>query len=495
MFVGRLGPITFASAVRHGTTSVASRPARCSVARVQRRYGAAEDGWLARLISRRPRFTHPAQFVVTGFALMVIAGTAILSLPIAREGPDSASFLEALFTATSGVCIVCLILVDTSTYWSTFGEVAIMGMMQVGGFGIMTMSSLLVVLISRRMNLRSRLTAAAETKSLGLGDVRRVVFGVAKVSVAFESVAAVFLISRLVIAYDEPLGRAAYLGTFHAISAFNNAGMSLYSDSLTQFVTDPWICLPVAVAAICGGIGFPVLLEVRRHLRSPREWSLHTKLTVAMTVLLLILGSAFIMASEWRNDDTLGPLSLPGKLLAGFFHGVMPRSTGFNTLDVDKMNEATWLGNDVLMFIGAGSAGTGGGIKVTTFALLAFVIYSELRGEPHVNIFDRQVDQRVQRQALTVALLTVALVVVPTVVILFVSDLFSLDRVLFEVISAACTVGLSTGITAELPSGVQGLLVVLMFIGRLGPITLGTALALRQRTRLYQLPEGRPIIG
>ncbi|WP_216844097.1 potassium transporter TrkG [Phytoactinopolyspora alkaliphila] len=462
---------------------------------MQRRNGAAEDGWLARLIRRRPRFTHPAQFVVAGFALMVTVGTVILLLPISREGPGSATFLEALFTATSAVCIVGLIIVDTPGYWSTFGEVALMGMIQVGGFGIMTMSSLLVVLISRRMNLRSRLTAAAETKSLGLGDVRRVVIGVAKVSIAFELTVAVILTARLMIGYDEPLGRASYLGLFHAVSAFNNAGFSLYSDSLMRFVTDPWICLPIAAAAICGGIGFPVLLELRRQFWRPRAWSLHTKLTVAMSVLLLVLGSAFILASEWGNENTLGPLSLPGKLLAGFFHGTMPRSTGYNTLAVDQMNEATWLGNDVLMFIGAGSAGTGGGIKVTTFALLAFVIYSELRGEPHVNIFDRQVEPRVQRQALTVALLTVALVVIPTVIILFVSDLFSLDRVLFEVISAACTVGLSTGITPELPSGVQGMLVVLMFIGRLGPITLGTALALRHRTRLYQLPEGRPIIG
>ncbi|NEE04023.1 TrkH family potassium uptake protein [Phytoactinopolyspora halotolerans] len=427
---------------------------------------------------------------------MIVCGTAILMLPVATDGPGSASFMQALFTATSAVCIVGLIVVDTPGYWSTFGEVAIMGLFQVGGFGIMTMSSLLVVLISRRMNLRSRLTAAAETKSLGLGDVRRVVFGVAKLTAAFEITVAAILTTRLLIAYDEPLSRALYLGTFHAVSAFNNAGFSLYSDSLMRFVTDPWICIPIAVAAFCGGIGFPVLLELRRQFWQPRSWSMHTKLTVSMSVLLFVFGSWFIMAAEWRNEATLGPLDVRGKLLAGFFHGVMPRSTGFNTLDVEQMREATWLGNDVLMFIGAGSAGTGGGIKVTTFALLFFVIYAELRGEPRVNIFDRQVGGRVQRQALTVALLTVALVVVPTVIILFVTgDAFKLDRVLFEVISAACTVGLSTGITAELPEGIQGLLVVLMYVGRLGPITLGTALALRQRTRLYELPEGRPIIG
>ncbi|AYY15457.1 TrkH family potassium uptake protein [Actinobacteria bacterium YIM 96077] len=450
---------------------------------------------MARLSRRRPHFTHPTQAIVAGFAAMIIVGTIILMLPISSTDPDGATFVEALFTATSAVCIVGLIVVDTPEFWTTFGEVAIMVMFQVGGFGIMTMGSLFVVLISRRIKLSSRLTAAAETKSLGLGDVRRVVTGVAKVSFLFESATFVILTLRLVIGYDEPLGRAAYVGLFHAVSAFNNSGFSLYSNSLEDFVVDPWITLPVAIAAICGGIGFPVLLELRRQIGNPRNWSLHTKLTVSMTLLLLPLGSGFMMLSEWNNDATMGTLDVPGKILSGFFHGAMPRSTGFNSLDVEQMNEATWLGTDVLMFIGAGSAGTGGGIKVTTFALLFFVIYAEIRGEPRVNIFDRQVSPRVQRQGLTIALLTIALCVGPTVFILLVEDAFPLDRVLFEVISAACTVGLSTGITSELHGGIQVLLVVLMFIGRLGPAVVATALALRQHTRLYELPEGRPIIG
>lgn len=426
---------------------------------------------------------------------MIAIGTAVLMLPISSEGPTGAGFMDSLFTATSAVCIVGLIVVDTPVFWSTFGEVSIMIMFQAGGFGIMTMSSLFVLTVSRKLKLRSRLTAAAETRSLGLGDVRRVVVGVAKVSLLFESITFILLTGRLMLGYDEPFGRAAYLGLFHAVSAFNNSGFALYSNSLEDFATDPWIILPVAFAAICGGIGFPVLLELRRQLGQPSKWSLHSKLTVSMTLLLLPLGAAFMMLSEWNNDATMGGLSTPGKILAGFFHGTVPRSSGFNSLDVAEMNEATWLGTDVLMFIGAGSAGTGGGIKVTTFALLFFVIYAEIRGEPKVNIFDRQVSPRVQRQALTIALLTVALCVVPTVFVLLVTDEFGLDRVLFEVISAACTVGLSTGITPELPTGIQGLLVVLMFIGRLGPAVVATALALRQHTRLYELPEGRPIIG
>jgi len=234
----------------------------------------------------------------------------LLILPISRAGEGHASFLEALFTSTSAVCVTGLVVVDTPSYWSGFGEAVILALIQVGGFGIMTMASLLGLLVARRMGLRTRITAAAETKSLGIGDVRSVLIGVAKVSLLFEAITAVLLTGRFVIGYDEPLGRAAYLGVFHAVSAFNNAGFALYTDSLMGFVSDPWICLPIAFAVIVGGLGFPVVLELRRQLR-PRAWSTHAKLTIGMTGLLLLLGTLFVTASEWSNPATLGP-STPG---------------------------------------------------------------------------------------------------------------------------------------------------------------------------------------
>lgn len=440
------------------------------------------------------RLRHPAQFVVVGFAAAIGLGTALLALPISRTGPGGASLVDALFTATSAVCVTGLAVVDTPTYWSAFGEAVILGLIQVGGFGIMTVASLLILLTTRRLGLRTRLTTAAETKNLGIGDVRTVLIGVATVSLVVELVTAVLLAGRFAIGYDEAPLRALYLGVFHSISAFNNAGFSVFSDSLMGYVSDPWICLPIVVAVILGGIGFPVILELRRHLRTPRRWSLHTKLTVGMTALLLVSGTVFMLVSEWANPATLGALDAPGRILAGFFHAVMPRTAGFNSLDVAGMNEATLLGTNVLMFIGGGSAGTAGGIKVTTFALLFFVIYAEVRGEESVNVVDRKVPDRVQRLAVTVALLSVAVVVIPTLILTATTD-FVLDHVVFEVVSAFATVGLSAGITADLPTGGQLLLVVLMFVGRLGPITLASALALRQRGKLYELPEGRPIIG
>lgn len=415
-------------------------------------------------------------------------------LPVSRTGPDGAPFLAAMFTSTSAVCVTGLIVVDTPSYWSGFGEAVILGLIQIGGFGIMTFASLLGLLISRRMGLRTRLTAAAETKAVGLGDVRTVIVGVVKVSLVFEALTGICLSLRFLLGYDEPVSRAIYHGVFHAISAFNNAGFALYSDSLIGFASDPWICLPIAVAVIAGGLGFPVLFELRRQLMQPRLWSLHTKMTVTVTALLLALGTVFVTASEWSNPGTLGALDTPGRLLAGFFQAVMPRTAGFNSLDYAQMNEGTLLGTNVLMFIGGGSAGTAGGIKVTTFILLFFVIYAEVRGERNVDAFDRRLDERATRQALTVALLSVGAVVAATVVLLEITA-FSTHQVLFEAVSAFATVGLSTGITADLGPAGHLVLIALMFLGRLGPITLVSALALRERQRLYELPEGRPLIG
>lgn len=431
---------------------------------------------------------------MSGFGAAVALGTVLLMLPLSRTGDGGASFVTALFTSTSAVCVTGLIVVDTPSYWSTFGEIVILALIQIGGLGIMTFASLLGVLVSRRMGLRTRLTAAAETKAVGLGDVRAVVTGVVKVSLLFEVVVAVCLFARLWLGYGESPGRAAYLGVFHSVSAFNNAGFALYSDSLIGFVSDPWVCLPIAVAVIAGGLGFPVWFELRREMARPNDWSLHTKMTLSVTGTLLVAGTVFVTASEWSNPGTLGALDAPGRLLAGFFHAVMPRTAGFNALDYAQMHEGTLLGTVVLMFIGGGSAGTAGGIKVTTFILLFFVIYTEVRGERNVTAFDRQIGDRVTRQALTVALLSVGLVMGATLVLLQVTGLPTSD-VLFETTSAFATVGLSTGITADLPTAAHLVLVALMFVGRLGPITLVSSLALREGQRRYELPEGRPLIG
>ncbi|MEP7762862.1 potassium transporter TrkG [Sanguibacter sp. 25GB23B1] len=435
----------------------------------------------------------PGQILVGSFAAAIGVGTLLLLLPASSAG-RGATVIEALFTATSAVCVTGLIVVDTATFWTPFGQAVIMMLFQVGGFGIMTLASLLGLLISRRLGLHSRLMSASATRSVSLGDLRKVLLGIGIVTVLVEGITAVILTGRFLVTYGEPLGRAAWLGAFHAVSAFNNAGFALYTDNLMGFVTDPWVCLPIAAAVIVGGIGFPVLLELWRSPRRPRSWSLHTKISVMMTAVLVVVGAVFMTLAEWSNPATLGPLDVRGKVLAGFFQGVMPRTAGFNSVDTAQMNSGTWLGTDVLMFIGGGSGGTAGGIKITTFTVLLVIIWAELRGDPDATLFDRRVAAPVQRQALAVALLGIAAVLVPTIVIAMTAP-FTSDEVLYEVISAFATVGLSTGITADLEGWHQVLLCLLMFVGRLGPVTLGTALALRSKQRLVRKPESAPIVG
>ncbi|MGH3656053.1 MAG: TrkH family potassium uptake protein [Micromonosporaceae bacterium] len=442
----------------------------------------------------RRTLRHPARLVPFAFFCAIVVGTVLLALPISKQGEGGAPLLTALFTATSAVCVTGLITVDTATYWSPFGHVMILLLIQTGGFGIMTLATLLGLLVSRRLGLATRLVAQAETKTLALGEVRRVLGRIALTILTVEAVVAALLTLRFHFGYAMSAGDALWHGVFHSISSFNNAGFALYSDNMIGFVDDPWICLPLVIGVVLGGIGFPVLFELRRELHMPRRWTTHTKITVYGSLVLLSLGTLAVLVLEWANPRTLGRLDVAGKLLASFFHGAMPRTAGFNAIDYADAEPATLAVTDALMFIGGGSAGTAGGVKVTTFFLLAFVIWTEVRGETDVNVFRRRLGAVPQRQALTVALLGVAVVAFGTLTLLVLTE-HSMDAVLFEVISAFATVGLSTGITGTLPAGAQLVLVMLMFVGRVGTITVGTALALRTRHRLYRLPEERTIVG
>jgi Trk-type K+ transport system membrane component len=444
--------------------------------------------------ARRRAWRHPARLVAIGYSATVLTGTGLLMLPAAATSGESTAPITALFTATGALC-GALAVVDTPTHWSTFGEIVLLALIQTGGLGIMALASLLALLVARRLGLRMQLTAQTETGTVGLGEARRVLAGIVLMSLSIEAAMSVPLAARLTIAYDQALPRAVYLGVFHAVSAYNNAGYALYSDNLAGFVTDPYMCVPIMIAMVAGGIGFPVLFELASRLRGRhRRWTLHTKMTLLTYGGLLLLGAIAITMLEWRNDATMGQLAPRHRLLAGLFHAITPRTTGFNTLDVSQFHPATLLVNDVLMFIGGGSASTAGGIKVTTFALLGFVILAEIRGEPTVHVMGRRLTAEVQRQALTVALLGVGVVVAAVIALLAMTDR-RLDDVLFESVSAFGTVGLSTGLSAQLPAAGQLILVALMSIGRIGPITLASALALRERLRRYELPEERPVVG
>lgn len=443
---------------------------------------------------RTRRRWQPPQLILAGFAAAAVAGTGLLMLPIAKAGEGGTDLLTAFFHAASSICVVGLSTVDTGTYWSVFGQVVILLMVQIGGFGIMAFASLLGVLVTRRLGLRSRLTAAAETHNEGLGGVRGLLIRVASVGLVIELISTLVLTVRFLTGYQYSFWKALYYGLFHSVTAFNNAGFGLRPDNMIGFASDPWIILTISAVVLLGSLGFPVLFELRRELRTPSRWSTHTKITVAMSALLFAIGTLFLTITEWANPRTLGALQPGGRILAGIFHSVSLRTAGFNSVDIGSMHDGTWLGMDVFMFIGGGSAGTSGGIKVTTFAVLLVAIVAEVRGERTLHAFGRRIASRTVRQTLTVALLSVAAVVTATIVLTQITG-FSTDQLLFEVVSCFGTVGLSTGITVQLPGAALIVLTALMFLGRLGPVTLVSALALRESERRYEYPEGRPLIG
>ncbi len=436
---------------------------------------------------------NPAQLVLAAFVTLILIGTALLSLPFAVDsGVDHPGLLDSLFWSTSATTVTGLGTVDVSTF-SLFGELVLLALIQLGGFGIMTIGSVLALVASRRVGLRQRMLAQAEIGAIDIGELRYLISAIAKITVLVESSIALILFIHLATAGDTSIERAAYSALFHGVSAFNNAGISLYSDSLTQFVHDPLVVFPITAAFVIGGLGFPILVEFRKRV-PPRKWSLHTRITLFATIVLLVAGPLLVLVFEWTNAATLGPMGIWDKLQAAWFQGVTPRTAGFNTIDIGAQREPTLNIMTGLMFIGAGPASTSGGIKVTTFAVLGFAMWSEVRGDSDINVFNRRLPVIVVRQAMTVALLSVGTVFAGAIALTAMSS-FSFTETLFEATSAFGTVGLSTGITGSLPAFGKFLLVLIMLTGRVGPVTFVTALALRQRRRAYRFPEERPIIG
>jgi potassium uptake TrkH family protein len=435
---------------------------------------------------------NPAQLVLAAFVLLITLGTLLLLLPLSFDDGSSPGVGHAIFWSTSAATVTGLGTHDISEF-SLFGELVLLVLIQLGGFGIMTIGSVLALVASRRIGLRQRMLAQAEIGAVDIGELRHLISAIAKITAAVEGSVAVVLFVHLAAADDIGLGRAAYSGIFHGVSAFNNAGISLYSDSLTQFGDDPLVVFPITAAFIIGGLGFPVLVELRKRTKM-RRWSLHTRITMIATATLLVIGPVTVLIFEWNNAGTLGNLDVWEKIQAAWFQGVTPRTAGFNTVDIGSMRDATLNVITGLMFVGAGPASTSGGIKVTTFAVIGFAMWSEVRGDPDVNVFNRRLPTGVVRQAMTLALLSVG-VVFTTGIALETMSGFAFTDTLFEAASAFGTVGLSTGITGDLPTVGQLLLVLVMLAGRIGPITFVTALALRQRRREYRFPEERPIIG
>ena len=435
----------------------------------------------------------PARTAISTFLLVIVFFTLMLLLPIASNDGQMAPLHHAFFTATSAVTVAGLTTVSTAEQWSMFGQVIILCACQIGGLGTLTLTSLLALATGRKMGLRSKLIAQEELNIGRLGEVGSVVRTVAYTSASIEAFIALLLTPRFLMLGEDPL-TSLWHGIFYAISAFNNAGFTPHSDGIVPYGHDFFVIIPVCIAVFLGAMGFPVLMALQQHPLKPSRWTLTAKLTLVTTSVLFVLGAAAWGAAEWNNPSTVGGNNPGDKILSALFASVMTRSGGFNLVDMNDIRPVTSLITDVLMFIGGGSASTAGGIKVTTIAVIMLAIMAEAHGDQFVVAFNRTIPDTVLRIAISVTMMSAGIVIAGSGVILMLTDQ-PLSRVLFEVISAYATCGLSNGLSAELsPAGIYTLS-ALMFIGRIGTITAATALALRSRRRLYKFPEERPIIG
>ena len=365
--------------------------------------------------------------------------------------------------------------------------------MKVGGLGIMTLASLVGLIVSRRIGLTQRLLAAGEARATGLGDLRSLLRTVVVVSFTVEAIIALVLLPRF-LTLDYSVAKSFGYSVFYAVSAFNNAGFSPDPVGLTPYAADAWVLLPLGLGVLIGGLGYPIYLNLVRGWRRPQWWSLHTKLTLIMVGALTLISALLFAIFEWTNPDTVGDGSIAQRIGGALFHSVNQSSGGFSTFSPGDMRGETWLLDDVMMFIGGGSGSTAGGIRVTTLAVLLLAIVAEARGRRDMEAFGKRIGTEVLRGAVAITLIALSTVIVGAVVLMAQTDL-GLDQALYEAVSAFATAGLSTGVTESLPTGAKVTLIVLMYVGRVGSLTIAAALALNKQRRVIRYPSERPIIG
>lgn len=434
----------------------------------------------------------PARASVFVFVFAAAVFSGILRLPVAAADGRSMPWADAAFTAVSAITVTGLTTVDTATSWSPFGLIVILIAIEVGGLGIVTLALLLARAVTRQLGLGGKLFAQQSMGAPELGEVARLLRIVVLTTLCIQAVLLLTLAVPFVL--SEGIGPGVWHALFYSVSAFNNAGFSVHVGGLAALEGNYWILVPIMVGVFVGSFGFPVYLNLITTRGQIKRWSLHTKLTLITTLALLVVGTIAWCATEWSNTSTIGNMSPAQKAFHGLFASTMMRSGGFSTTDTSESTSTTLLISDAFMFVGGGSASTAGGIKVTTLAVLLLAIVAEARGTRDVTAARRAIPEGLLRVAISVTFLGASLVLVASLLLTLVGDA-PLDRVLFEVISAFATCGLSVGLSAELDPLGKYVLATLMLAGRIGPIGLAAALAFRQRETLFRYPSERPIVG
>lgn len=434
----------------------------------------------------------PSQLIALTFVGLILAGALLLMLPIASTDGSSLSFVDALFTATSASCVTGLVVVDTGTYFSVFGQLVVIALIQLGGLGLVLFATLFSVVMRKKIDLQSRLNIQASLNQNELDGVVRMSLRIAKYTAAIEAFFGTVLALRFFPEYGL---KGIYFGYWHAVSAFCNAGFDLFGhyQSLTAFVGDPVVNLSICLCIILGGLGFAVMRDVLKK-RNFRQLKLHSKLVLTVTATLIVVGTAVIAFLEWHNPGTLGSLSGSDALWASFMQSVSPRTAGFNTIDMNALRIPTMIFIILLMFIGASPASTGGGIKTTTFALILLNISQVVRGRSECEIFGRRVGDDTIFQAFAITSMSMLWVVSATLLVTCLEDT-SFLYALFEVVSAFATVGLSTGLSQHICTASKIILILSMYAGRVGFMTFALALTAQKPEKHIHYPKENIIIG
>ncbi|MCY9665151.1 TrkH family potassium uptake protein [Paenibacillus alginolyticus] len=439
----------------------------------------------------------PPQILVLGFAAIIFLGAGLLTLPFASATGHSIAFIDALFTATSATCVTGLVVVDTGSAYTMFGQIVIVSLIQIGGLGFMTMSTLIAFAFRKKITLKERLVLQEAFNQGSMEGIVRLIRKVIIYSLSIEAIAAVIFTIRWT--FDFGFTKALYFGIWHAISMFNNAGFDLFGTvdapfvSFTGYVNDFVVNFVAMALIVLGGIGFIVMSDLM-DFKIKKRLSLHSKVVLSMTGFLIVFGAIIIFIFEYTNIRTMGSLDLGGKILASFFQSVAPRTAGPNTVDIGALRQASQFFIVILMFIGASPGSTGGGIKTTTFTILISAIVTMIRGKEDIVIFRYRLAKDRILKAITLTMMALFLVIIVTMLLSTTEDA-QLLKILFEVTSAFGTVGLTMGLTPELTTFGKILISLTMFAGRLGPITLAYALQPKQEKELYRHPEGKITIG
>jgi len=441
----------------------------------------------------------PAGIIFLGFGLFIVLGTILLSLPAASSTRTGAGFLTALFTATSAVCVTGLVVVDTATAWSSFGQIVILFLIQIGALGIMSIATLFSLITGRKMGLKERMVIQESLNEFKLSGVVRLLKNILLATFIIEAAGALLLSTRFIPLYG--IGNGIAKSIFHSVSAFCNAGFDIFGTpnnsftSLSLFTGNPMVIITIALLFITGGIGFIAWRDIVGNRRFS-EYMLHTKLVILITFVLIISGTIFIFLFEYNNPAPIPTMPFISKAANSFFHAITPRTAGFNTLPVDKMTAPSRFLMILFMFIGAAPGSTGGGVKETTAGIIFLAVIAYIRGKDDVNVMERKIPYHIIKKSLSIIALSMMLVFAATFILL-INNEGSFMEVLFESTSAFGTVGLSMGITPTLGVVSRIAIIITMFLGRIGPVTAAIVFALRYNGKkiLYSYPEGKITVG